>query len=157
MPEFKYAFQNFDRTRHVKASLREKSISHKHSREIAVAIKGMSIDKAREFLENVVSKKIAVPYRRYNNEVAHRSNIRDGFSAGRFPKKVATEFLKLLDNLESNAEYKGMDLDRLRIISAVVHKGTKLERFTPRAMGRSSPKIDTLVHVELVAQESRAE
>lgn len=157
MPEFKYAFQNFDRTRHVKASLREKSISHKHSREIAVAIKGMSIDKAREFLENVVSKKIAVPYRRYNNEVAHRSNIRDGFSAGRFPKKAATEFLKLLDNLESNAEYKGMDLDRLRIISAVVHKGTKLERFTPRAMGRSSPKIDTLVHVELVAQESRAE
>jgi large subunit ribosomal protein L22 len=157
MPEFKYAFQNFDRTRHVKASLREKSISHKHSREIAVAIKGMSIDKAREFLENVVSKKIAVPYRRYNNEVAHRSNIRDGFSSGRFPKKAATEFLKLLDNLESNAEYKGMDLDRLRIISAVVHKGTKLERFTPRAMGRSSPKIDTLVHVELVAQESRAE
>ena len=137
--------------------MREKSISHKHSREIAVAIKGMSIDKAREFLENVVSKKIAVPYRRYNNEVAHRSNIRDGFSAGRFPKKAATEFLKLLDNLESNAEYKGMDLDRLRIISAVVHKGTKLERFTPRAMGRSSPKIDTLVHVELVAQESRAE
>jgi large subunit ribosomal protein L22 len=46
-----------------------------------------------------------------------------------------------------------MDLDRLKIVSAVVHKGTKLERFTPRAMGRSSPKIDTLVHVELVAQE----
>ncbi|HEX7032498.1 MAG TPA: uL22 family ribosomal protein, partial [Nitrososphaera sp.] len=58
---------------------------------------------------------------------------------------------------ESNAEYKGMDLDRLKIISAVVHKGTKLERFTPRAMGRSSPKNDTLVHVELVAQEARGE
>lgn len=157
MPEFKYAFQNFDKTRHVRASIREKSISHKHSREISVAIKGMSIDKAREFLESVVEKKIAVPYRRYNNEVAHRSNIRDGFSAGRYPKKAATEFLKLLDNLESNAEYKGMDLDRLRIISAVVHKGTKLDRFTPRAMGRSSPKIDTLVHVELVAQEGRVE
>ncbi|MEO9319357.1 MAG: 50S ribosomal protein L22 [Nitrososphaera sp.] len=157
MPEFKYAFQNFDKARHVRASLREKSISHKHSREIAVAIKGMSIEKAREFLENVVSRKIAVPYRRYNNEVAHRTNIRDGFSSGRYPKKAANEFLRLLDNLESNAEYKGMDLDRLRIISAVVHKGTKLERFTPRAMGRSSPKIDTLVHVELVAQEARVE
>jgi len=41
-----------------------------------------------------------VPYRRYHNEVAHRSNIRDGFSAGRFPQKAAKEFLKLLDNLE---------------------------------------------------------
>lgn len=156
MPDFSYAFQNFDKARHVRASVREKSISHKHSREIAVAIKGMSIEKAREFLENVVAKKVAVPYRRYHNEVAHRSNIRDGFSAGRFPQKAANEFLRLLDNLESNAEYKGMDLDRLRIVSAVVHKGTKIKRFQPRAMGRSSPKFDTLVHVELVAQEGQA-
>ena len=39
MPEFNYAFQNFDPTRHVRAALREKTISHKHAREIAVAIK----------------------------------------------------------------------------------------------------------------------
>ncbi|MFL6424080.1 MAG: 50S ribosomal protein L22 [Nitrososphaeraceae archaeon] len=157
MPNYSYAFQNFDKTRHVRAALREKDISHKHAREIALAIKGMSIEKARGFLENVIAKQIAVPYRRHNNEVAHRSNIQDGFFSGRFPKKAAGEFLRLLDNLESNGEYKGMDLDRLKIISAVVHKGTKLERFTPRAMGRSSPKIDTLVHVELVAQEVASE
>src|ERR671919_539761 len=114
MPNYSYAFQNFDKTKHVRAAIREKDVSHKHSREVAVAVKGMSIEKAREFL-------------------------------------------KLLDNLETNAEYKGMDLDRLRIISAVVHKGTKLERFTPRAMGRASPKFDTLIHIELVAQESRSE
>lgn len=153
MPNYSYSFTNFDKTKHVRSALREKDISHKHAREVALAIRGMSIEKAREFLENVIAKQIAVPYRRYNNEVAHRSNIRDGFFSGRFPKKTAREFLKLLDNLESNGEYKGMDLDRLKIVSAVTHKGTKLERFTPRAMGRSSPKIDTLVHVELVAQE----
>ncbi|HEX2124068.1 MAG TPA: 50S ribosomal protein L22, partial [Nitrososphaeraceae archaeon] len=141
MPNYSYAFQNFDKTKHVRAAIREKDISHKHSREVAVAIKGMSIEKARDFLNDVIRKKIAVPYRRYNNEVAHRSNVRDGFFAGRFPQKPAKEFLKLLDNLETNAEYKGMDLDRLRIISAVVHKGTRLERFTPRAMGRASPKF----------------
>ena len=157
MPHFGYAFQNYDKTKHVRASIREKDISHKHSREIAVAIKGMSIEKAREFLESVIARKVAVPYRRYNMEVAHRSNIRDGFFAGRFPQKAAHEFLKLLDNLESNAEYKGMDLDRLRIVSAVTHKGTKIKRFQPRAMGRSSPKYDTLVHVELVAQEVSAQ
>jgi large subunit ribosomal protein L22 len=154
MPQFGYAFQNYDKTRHVRASIREKDISHKHAREIAVAIKGRSIEKARELLENVISRKEAIPYRRYNNEVAHRSNIRDGFFAGRFPKKAASEFLRILDNLESNAEYKGMDLDRLRIVSAAVHKGTKLKRFQPRAMGRSSPKFDTLVHVEIIAQEA---
>ena len=157
MPHFGYSFQSYDKTRHVRASIREKDISHKHAREVSVAIKGLSIEKAREFLENVIARKEAVPYRRYKNEVAHRSNIRTGFSAGRFPKKAASEFLKLIDNLESNAEYKGMDLDRLRIVSASVHKGTKLQRFQPRAMGRSSPKFDILVHVELVAQEARHE
>ena len=73
--------------------------------------------------------------------------------AGRYPQKAATEILKLLDNLESNAEYKGMDLDRLKIINAVVHKGRILKRFIPRAMGRATPKNDVLTHVELVAQE----
>ena len=73
--------------------------------------------------------------------------------SGRYPQKAATEILKLLDNLESNAEYKGMDLDRLKIINAVVHKGRVLKRFIPRAMGRATPKNDVLTHVELVAQE----
>ena len=153
MPSYSYSFEKFDKNKHVRAAIRETDISHKHARELSLFINGKSIEKARSYLDEVIDKKIAVPYRRYNNEVAHRSNIRDGFFSGRFPRKASMEFLKLLDNLESNAEYKGMDLDRLKIISCVVHKGTKLERFTPRAMGRSSPKIDTLVHVEIVASE----
>jgi large subunit ribosomal protein L22 len=149
--QFKYAFQNYDRTRHVRASLREKTISHKHAREIAIKIKGMSIEKARDYLQDVIRLKRAVPFRRYNNEVGHKSDT--GVMAGRYPQKAATEFVKLIDNLESNAEYRGMDLDRLKIINATVHKGRKIARFTPRAMGRASPKVDILTHVELVAQE----
>ena len=149
--QFKYAFQNYDKTRHVRAALREKTISHKHAREIAVAIKGMSIESARIYLQSVIDLERAVPFRRYNNEVGHKSDT--GVMAGRYPRKAATEFAKLLDNLESNAEYRGMDLDRLKIINATVHKGRKIERFIPRAMGRATPKIDILTHVELVAQE----
>ena len=149
--KFKYAFQNYDRTRHIRASIREKTISHKHAREIAVKIKGMSIESARNYLQDVIRLKRAVPFRRYYNEVGHKSDT--GVMAGRYPQKAATEFVKLLDNLESNAEYRGMDLDRLKIINATVHKGRKLQRFTPRAMGRASPKVDILTHVELVAQE----
>ncbi|TLX81665.1 MAG: 50S ribosomal protein L22 [Thaumarchaeota archaeon] len=149
--QFKYAFQNYDRTRHVRASLREKTISHKHAREIAVKIKDMSIESARNYLQDVIRLKRAVPFRRYHNEVGHKSDT--GVMAGRYPQKAANEFVKLLDNLESNAEYRGMDLDRLKIINATVHKGRKIERFTPRAMGRASPKINILTHVELVAQE----
>jgi large subunit ribosomal protein L22 len=151
MGKFDYAFQNYDSTRHVRASMREKQISHKHAREIAVQIKGLSIERARDYLQNVVNKQRAVPFRRYKNQVGHRSD--PGVMSGRYPEKSANEFIKLIDNLESNAEYKGMDLDRLKIVNATVHKGVLIKRFTPRAMGRATPKNNVLTHVELVAQE----
>jgi len=151
MGDFNYAFQNYDSTRHVRASMREKQISHKHAREIAVKIKGLSLEKARDYLQSVVRLQRAVPFKRYNNQVGHKSDPK--VMAGRYPVKSAIEFIKLLDNLESNAEYKGMDLDRLKIINATVHKGVIIKRFIPRAMGRATPKNNVLTHVELVAKE----
>ena len=151
MARFKYAFQNFDSTKHVRASLREIQISHKHAREIAVHVKGLSIEKARDFLQSVIAKERAVPFRRYKTQVGHKSDPK--VMAGRYPQKAAGEFIKLLDNLEANAEYKGMDLDRLKIINATVHKGVLIKRFIPRAMGRATPKNNVLTHVEFVAQE----
>tara|TARA_Y100001001_G_scaffold146273_1_gene153592 strand:- start:67 stop:531 length:465 start_codon:yes stop_codon:yes gene_type:complete len=151
MGGWNYAFQNFDSTKHVRAAIREKTISHKHAREIAVAIKGLSLEKARDYLLSVTELKRSIPFRRYKNQVGHRSD--PGTMSGRYPQKAATEILKLLDNLESNAEYKGIDLDRLKIINATVHKGRLMKRFTPRAMGRASPKNNAFTHVELVAQE----
>ena len=151
MGRFDYAFQNYDATKHVRSALREKDISHKHAREIAVAIKGLSIEKARDYLQAVVNKERAVAFGRYKNQVGHKSD--PGMMSGRYPQKSATEFIKVLDNLESNAEYKGMDLDRLKIINATVHKGVLVKRFIPRAQGRATPKNNVLTHVELVAQE----
>ncbi|NIP62472.1 MAG: 50S ribosomal protein L22 [Nitrosopumilaceae archaeon] len=151
MGRFGYAFQNYDTTRHVRASLREKDISHKHAREIATAIKGLSIEKARDYLQAVINKKRVVPFKRYKIQVGHKSD--PGIMAGRYPQKSAREFIKLLDNIESNAEYKGMDLDRLKIVNATAHKGVLIKRFIPRAFGRATPKNNVLTHVELVAQE----
>ena len=151
MGRFNYAFQNYDATRHVRSSVREKDMSHKHAREVAVAIKGLSIEKARDFLLAVINQKRAVPFRRYKNQVGHKAD--PGVMSGRYPQKTAKEFIKVLDNLESNAEYKGMDLDRLKIVNATVHKGDIVKRFIPRAMGRATPKNNVLTHVELVAQE----
>ena len=151
MGRFGYAFQNYDATKHVRAAVREKDISHKHAREVAVAIKGLSIEKARDFLQAVVNKQRAVAFGRYKKQVGHRSD--PGMMAGRYPEKTAREFIKALDNLESNADYKGMDLDRLKIVNATVHKGVMVKRFIPRAMGRATPKNNVRTHVELVAQE----
>ncbi len=152
MPHFSYSFQNYDKAKHVRASLRDADISHKHAREVCKAIKNMSVSRARDYLEDVIALKQPVPFRRYKLEVGHRSQLQ-GFPAGRYPVKTAKAFLKLLDNIEANAEYKGMDVDRLKIIHASSYPGIKIRNFIERAFGRASPYNNTLTHVEIVAIE----
>ena len=152
MGRYNYAFQNFDATKHVRASIREKKISHKHARETAKAIKGLTLEKARDYMLSVIAKERAIPFARFKNQVGHRSD--PGMMSGRYPEKTAGEFLKLLDNLESNAEYKGMDMDRLKIINATAQKGVIIQRIIPRAQGRATPKNNVMTHFEIVAQES---
>ena len=146
-----YAFQNYDSTKHVSASMREKKITNKHAREVSVAIKGLSVEKARDYLQSVIEHKRSIPFRRFKNQVGHRTD--PGVMSGRYPEKTVKEVLKLLDNLESNAEYKGMDLDRLKIINVTAQKGMVIQRFIPRAQGRATAKNDVLTHIEIIAQE----
>jgi len=93
MPKRYFAFQNFDATKHVRAAIREKTISHKHAREIAVAMKGLTLEKARDYLLDVTNFKRSIPFRRYKNQVGHKSD--PGTMSGRYPEKAATEILKL--------------------------------------------------------------
>lgn len=136
----------------VKASLREAPISPKHAVEIAREIRGMMLDKARQLLEGVIALKRPIPFKRYNKKVPHRRGLA-GWPSGRYPVKAAKYFLKLLDNLENNAENKGLDVSRLKIVHCAAYRGRKIKKYIPRAFGRSSPFFDTLVHVEIVAEE----
>ncbi len=127
-------------------------MSAKAAREVCAAIKGMQLQLARSFLEDVVSLKKAVPFRRFKKEGAHRVDA-GNMHTGRFPAKTAKEFLEALENLEANAEFKGLDTDRLVIIHASANKGRVVRGFTPRGFGKSSPSNNVLVHLELVAAE----
>ena len=61
--------------------------------------------------------------------------------------------MRVLEGAEANAEYKGLDMENLRIIHASAYPGMKIKRFIQRAFGRSSPRFNTLTHVELVLEE----
>ena len=153
MPKFGYSWEGqVPEKGVVRASLREVRVSRKHAREIAGWIKGSKISEARSMLERVVSGEAAVPFRRYNRKIGHRRGI-GKFHAGRFPNKAAARFIDLINTLEANAIDRGFDVDGLRIISASAYPGRKMVRFFARAFGRTSPKIDELVHIELVASE----
>ena len=135
-----------------KASGRELKVSHKAAREVCKAIKGMMLNDAKQYLRDVAAKKKAVPYTRYNKKLPHRHGLVNSF-CGRYPVKPSEQILDVLQSAQSNAENKGLDVDRLRIIHAAAYQGIKLKRYTPRAHGRASPKYDTTTHVEIVLDE----
>ncbi|MCI4461185.1 MAG: 50S ribosomal protein L22 [Thaumarchaeota archaeon] len=153
MPEFGYAFQGYNPVVHVRASLREADLSPKEAREVCEAIKGLPIDRAKALLNDVVSLRRPVPFRRHHGKVGHKSGLQ-GFYAGRYPVKVARAVLRLLESLEANAEYRGLDPSRLKLIHAAAYPGRRLKRYVPRAFGRASPKDKVLVHIELVGAEA---
>ena len=154
MPKWGYSITDLDPEVTVKASGRELRVSPKAAREVCAAIKGMTLDEAKEFLEQVIAKRKPVPFRRYKKKIPHRRDIQ-GFYAGRYPVKAARMILEILESAEANAIYKGLDLERLKIIHASAYPGTKLKRFIPRAFGRSSPRFETLCHIEIVLEQMR--
>src|SRR5713101_6905238 len=148
MPELGYSVTGLDPDRTVKAAGRELRISPKAAVELCRTIRGMRIGRAKELLERVIAKKEAVPYRRYKKEVPHRRQLAEGWYAGRFPQKAAGRLLRLLEELEANAEYRNLDTERLKIIHASAQRAGKILRRSPRAFGRSDLLKATMTHIE---------
>ena len=154
MPKWGYSIieSELDPEKSVKVSGREVRVSHKLACEVCRTIKGMMLSKAKQYLKEVMAKEKPVPVRRFRKKAGHRHGLTKAF-AGRYPVKTAKTMLKLLTSAEANAENKGLDIDRMRIIHAAAYPGMKIKHFRPRAQGRSSPKIETLTHIELVLEE----
>ena len=135
-----------------KAMLRERRMSHKHSKEIAREIKGMTAGDAEEYLHDVIDGKRSVPFRSHNSGVGHRSDI-DGWDAGRYPEKASKAFLELIENAVNNATHRGLAGDTMTITHVAAHKVGEAPGRRPRAFGRSSPWNTPLVDVEMIIEE----
>ena len=96
------------------------SFSTKHSVEIARSLRYKNTSTAKKFLEEVIAKKKAVPFRRFNRDVGHKA----GMSAGRYPQKAAHGFLKLINAVEANAQNKGLNTTNLKICKLIANKAS---------------------------------
>lgn len=126
----------------------EFDISPRHAIEIARAIKGMKLEKAKNYLKEVIEFKKAVPFKRCKN-AGHKK----GIGAGKYPVKAAKAFLKLLESAENNAEYKGLETGDMRILHIATHRGRVIKKNTPRAHGRSTPYNKETTNIELILEE----
>ena len=150
----RYQTEPENATKSCKARGSNLRVHFKNTRETAQAIKRMPLRRAQRYLKNVVIKKEIVPFRRFNGGVGRKAQVKAwSTSQGRWPQKSAEFLLQLLRNAESNADFKGLDVDRLIIEHIMVNRAPKMRRRTYRAHGRINPYMSSPCHIEVVLSE----
>jgi large subunit ribosomal protein L17e len=131
-------------------------IHFKNTWETARAIKGMRLEKAKAYLKDVIDHKRCVVYRRYNGCVgrcAQSKNEGSTNSQGRWPKKSCSFMLNLLINAESNAKFKGLNMDKLYVRHVQVNRAMRQRRRVYRAHGRVNPYMSSPCHINMIVEE----
>jgi large subunit ribosomal protein L22 len=141
---FKYAYQG-DTQNIAKAIGLNLDISTKVSYEIGNFIVKKKVSVAKKLLADVVSLKQAVPYKRYNREVAHKTG---NLAGGRYPSKASKAILRVLNNALANALDLGLDEDKLVIVHFSAHNGPKRMRY-----GRHRGREAKSTHIQIVLKE----
>ena len=119
------------------------TISTKNSVEIANMIRNKKTVRAKTMLEEVISMKKAVPYRRFDREVAHKTAI----GPGKYPVAACAEILRLIKGAEANAKNIGLS-SNLYLASIVVNKGPK--QWHP---GRQKRRRMKNTHIQIILKE----
>jgi len=130
-------------------------VHFKNTRETAMAIKGMSLRKAQKYLKDVLEHKQAIPFRRFNGGPGRKAqaHMHKNVTQVRYPKKSCEFVLNLLKNAESNADYKDLNIDALKIVHIQVNQAPRMRRRTYRAHGRINPYMSSPCHIELILTE----
>jgi len=155
----KYARDPVNAAKACKARGSDMRVHFKNTRESAIAIRNMELNKAKKYLEDVLAHKRVIPFRRFCGGVgrtAQAKNENTTTGQGRWPKKSAEFLLGLLKNAESNAEVKGLDTDSMYISHIQVNKAMQQRRRTYRAHGRINPYMSTPCHIEVTLSEREA-
>lgn len=121
-------------------------ISMKFSVEICNFIRGKRISEAKEMLQTVVEGKRAIPFKIFNKDLSHKRKI----GPGRYPKKASQEIIKLLESVEANAQFKGMNTSDLYIIHINAHLASR-----PLRYGRKRRRKAKRTHVEIIVEEKK--
>ncbi|HVL87702.1 MAG TPA: 50S ribosomal protein L22 [Candidatus Thermoplasmatota archaeon] len=149
MPTYGYSVKP-DPEKTAIASAREVPVKPKHVVNVCKAIKGMSLERAKAFLEEVQELETAVPFVRHKRKVAHR---RGKVGPGQFPVKAAGKVLEVVKGAEANAEYKGLDPEKMVVSHAACQRAAPIQGTMQRAHGRATPWNTATCHIEIVLSE----
>ena len=104
-------------------------------------IRGKTIEKALADLDDVLTKKKAVPIK---GEYAHKRG--KGMSSGKYPKNASEQFIILLKSLRANSNYNSVE--NPIIIEAIANKASE-------PYGKFGRVRKKRTHVKLIAREKK--
>lgn len=142
-----------DESKAVKGMGRDMNISPKHAVAICDKLGGMKLMDAIKLLEAVIALERAIVFKKFNKGIGHRRGLGKE-NIGKYPKKAAAEILDILRNMETNADYKGLDAGKLKITHIQALKGIARRRRKPK--GRWAVWRTQLVNVQAIAEESKS-
>ena len=140
---------NFDPDKTASAYGYELHCSQKDSINLARLIRGKKTEEAKKILQKIIDTKLSVPAIYHNKKRAHQK----GIGPASFPQKVAKYMLKTLENAENNAEYKGFDIENMKIAHVSTYGGRVIKGIMPRAHGRATDKNTKTTNIEIVLEE----
>lgn len=145
MARYKYSVKEFNEENMAKAVGTSLGISTKASIEICNWIRKRGLTSAKKMMADVIAKKRAVPYKRFTGDVGHKTTTS---GSGRYPIKACQAILKLLNSVEANAQFKGMNTSSLVIDHICAQKASAQMRH-----GRQRGREAKSTHVEIVVKE----
>ena len=145
----KYSRQPAEPSKSAKCRVDDLRAHYKNTYETARACRGLNLLKALAYLERVVEHKSVIPFRRHTGGPGRHAMCKNvNHHNGRFPEKSVKHVLALLTNLKSNAEQKGLDVEKCQISHVVTQRAVNGRRRTYRAHGRISPYLSSNCHME---------
>jgi large subunit ribosomal protein L22 len=145
-----YAMQNYNKDHMAKALGKALPISTKASIEICNTLRKKPLARAKTILKDVIAEVRPIRYGRFTNGVGHKKG--EGMASGRFPVKAAQEILTLLESIEANAQFKGLNTNDMIICHIAAHNAGNSWHY-----GRQKRRKMKRTHIEIVVEETKKE
>jgi large subunit ribosomal protein L22 len=144
----KYAVQGINEEHSAKARGNYLPVSARFCVEICSFIRKKNLQKAKELMALTIEKKAPIPFKRFVLDLPHRKGMR----SGRYPVLACKAILQLLESVEANAQFKGLNTSNLVITHILANKASR-----PWKYGRHSRRRSKRTNVEIIVVEKAPE
>jgi large subunit ribosomal protein L22 len=145
---YNYACQNYSKEHMARAVARSVPISTKASIEICNSIRHKSVARAKTILKDAISLRKPIRYTRFREGAGHKP----GMAAGKFPKKASEHILQLIEAVEANAQFKGINTSNLEIVHIAAQDAGNVWRY-----GRQRRRKMKSTTIEIMVAEGKKE